>query len=193
MDNFSVQQYWENRYKSGRDSGAGSYGDEAEYKALIINTIIDEFEIKTIQEVGVGDGNNLQYYNIKEYYIGYDISQEAINICLQKFTDNTKYFFTTDKHKLGFNADLCLCLDVLFHQVEDNLYEETLDLLFKTNAKFVLIYSYDSDDNTQMSAHMKMRKVTDDIKKYTDYEMLQLIHNPIYNKYFILYKNEKEK
>lgn len=183
---FNVQKYWNDRYVSGRDSGAGSYGLEAQYKASVINEVISKTGAKVIHEVGVGDGNNLQYYDIKESYIGYDISREAINLCLQKFSGDTRYSFTTDKHIL-INADLCLCLDVLFHQVQDELYQETLDLLFKTNAKSVLIYSYDSDDNNGMSAHMKMRKVSVDICKYTDYELLELISAETYNKYFMLY------
>lgn len=188
METFSVQKYWNDRYKSGSNSGDGSYGDEAQYKAEVVNETIKETNSKNIQEVGVGDGNNLRYYNIPEAYIGYDISEEAIIQCRHIFNGNTKFHFTTKKDEIGFDADLCLCLDVLFHQVEKELYEETLDLLFKRNAKFVLIYSYNSDDNTGMSIHMKMRKVTDDVKKYANYELLKLTGSAMNDKYFALYK-----
>lgn len=43
-DKFNSKNYWENRYKSGGNSGAGSYSNLAEFKAEIIN----EFVAKTL-------------------------------------------------------------------------------------------------------------------------------------------------
>lgn len=190
MEKFSVQKYWDDRYKSGRNSGDGSYGEEAKYKALIVNEIIKMTNSKHIQEIGVGDGNNLLLYHIPDYYIGYDISQEAISMCWQKFSGKTNYLFTADKNQIAYNADLNLCLDVLFHQVEDDLYQETLDFLFKYNAKFVLIYTFNTNDNTGMGMHMKMRKVTDDIKQYSNYQLVEFMGSAMNDKYFMLYEKK---
>ena len=41
-NNFSVSNYWDQRYKKGGNSGAGSYGRLAEFKAEIINKFIKE-------------------------------------------------------------------------------------------------------------------------------------------------------
>jgi len=162
---FDVTKYWEERYANGGNSGAGSYGQEAMVKSFIVNQVIEDYKVKFVQEVGCGDGNNLQFYNIKEYYVGYDISDTAIKLCWQKYSDKGNYLFTTEPEELGFGADLCLCLDVLFHQVDDKLYEETLDLLFKRNANYVLIYTYDYEDNNpDWGKHMKFRKSSADIE-----------------------------
>ena len=72
--------YWQERYKKGGNSGTGSYNLLAEFKAEIINTFIKENSIETVVEFGCGDGNQLKYYQFKNY-LGYDVSTESINIC----------------------------------------------------------------------------------------------------------------
>lgn len=43
---FKSDNYWETRYKSRGNSGSGSYGDEAKFKADYINDIIQKLQIK---------------------------------------------------------------------------------------------------------------------------------------------------
>lgn len=184
---FNVKSYWEDRYANGGNSGKGSYGDEAIYKANIINKIIKNLNVKSITDIGCGDGNNLQYYKGYTDYCGYDISQTAVNLCKQKYN----LFFTTNKDEVKLDSDLCLCIDVLFHQVDDNLYKETLDMMFNNNFKYILLYTTNHDNNEGMSEHMKNRKVIDDIKAYNvvkydhfKYKLIDIIGG---DKYFILY------
>ena len=47
---FDTKKYWEKRYSEGGDSGNGSYGKLAEFKAKIINRFVKENQIKTIIE-----------------------------------------------------------------------------------------------------------------------------------------------
>ena len=58
---FKSSKYWNERYKHGGNSGDGSYGHLAEYKAEIINDFIEENQIHNIIEFGSGDGNQLKY------------------------------------------------------------------------------------------------------------------------------------
>ena len=53
----NAEQYWEERYRRGYDSGAGSYGELAQWKAKIINTFIAANNIQNIIDFGCGDGN----------------------------------------------------------------------------------------------------------------------------------------
>ena len=70
---FDSKKYWNNRYQSGGTSGAGSYNKLAEFKAEIINDFILNYDIYSILDCGVGDGNQLQYINtINKKYIGID-------------------------------------------------------------------------------------------------------------------------
>lgn len=49
--------YWEARYTSGADSGVGSYGAFAEFKAEILNNFVAQNRVASVIEFGCGDGN----------------------------------------------------------------------------------------------------------------------------------------
>ena len=74
LQGFNSGLYWESRYAQGGNSGAGSYGRLAEFKAEIINQVVLEHEIKTVVDWGVGDGNQLAMLNFSEY-LGVDVSR----------------------------------------------------------------------------------------------------------------------
>ena len=86
----SSEKYWENRYKSGGNSGLGSYNEFAGYKASFINEIISKYKIQTVCELGCGDGNNLKYYKGFNKYYGFDVSKIIIDMNRKKF-DNEKF------------------------------------------------------------------------------------------------------
>ena len=76
----STPEYWELRYKLKGNSGSGSYGRLADYKANCINGFVKNNEIKSVIEFGCGDGNQLTLAQYNSY-IGLDISNKAIKIC----------------------------------------------------------------------------------------------------------------
>ena len=88
-----MDNYWDNRYKTGGNSGLGSYGENAKYKANIINTYINKFRIKTICDFGCGDGNQISLFEGFDKYFGCDISLHALSICEEKFKNNGKMTF----------------------------------------------------------------------------------------------------
>lgn len=170
--------YWENRYKSGGNSGPGSYGKLSSFKAETINSFVLKNCIKNIIEYGCGDGNQLGLANYPEY-IGFDISIQAINICKNKFqNDSTKSFKITNDYN-NETADLTLSLDVIYHLVEDCIFQEYMSRLFKSSRKFVIIYSSNTDDNSKFqAAHVRHRNFTKWIKKnIEDWELIQHIPN----------------
>lgn len=174
-------KYWEERYASGGNSGIGSYGKLAEFKAEILNTFIRDNSIKTVIEWGCGDGNQLR---LAEYpsYIGFDVSLKSIQICSELFrNDHTKSFiycgednFSTDKQ-----ADLSISLDVIYHLVEDSIYNTYMHRLFTSSKKYVCIYSCNDEDDNNAN-HVKHRRFTDWIEKNLSGWKL-IIHIP--NKY----------
>jgi hypothetical protein len=90
---FGSAKYWEKRYQSQENSGAGSYGMLAEFKAEFLNSFVVNNDIKTIIEFGCGDGNQLLLSNYPKY-IGYDVSKKAVDICKNIFkNDHSKSFF----------------------------------------------------------------------------------------------------
>ena len=58
-----------------------------------------------------------------------------------------------------------LSLDVIYHLVEDNIYQKHLKLLFEQSKRFVLIYSSNREEEAGGPAHVKHRKFTDDVAR----------------------------
>lgn len=152
-------QYWEERYNNGGNSGAGSYNNLAEFKTRIINNFIEENNISNIIEFGCGDGNQLKGITDVNY-LGFDVSDKAINICKELFKDDNKKDF---KHIDSYNNEksiLTMSIDVIFHLVETSVYIDYMKKLFEASEKYVIIYSSNKDENST-SHHVKHRKFTD--------------------------------
>jgi len=147
------RRYWETRYAGDGTSGAGSYGKLAEFKADILNSFIKAHEIRSVIDFGCGDGNQLTLLDCADY-IGLDISETAVKLCRKRFgADERKSFFLYDPDSFEdqrprLKAELGLSLDVIYHLVEDGIFEQYMRRLFSAAERFVVIYSSDTDDNT---------------------------------------------
>lgn len=151
-------KYWEHRYKKGGNSGNGSYGELAKFKAEFLNDFIEKNKIESVIEFGCGDGNQLQYLRCPNY-IGFDVSETAVDRCRNLFKQDTKKnFFLLNEYK-DQKAELSLSLDVIFHLVEDNIYIQYMTLLFRSSKRYVIIYS--SDFEKKQENHERRRKFTD--------------------------------
>lgn len=173
---FSSEQYWEKRYKKGGNSGAGSYGRLAEFKARVINDIIEKNEIKSIVEYGCGDGNQISLLKIGEY-IGVDVSDTALGLCRRRFaSDYTKQFFNLDD-VTKLQADAALSIDVIFHLVEDKVFAKHMSRLFESAREMVIIYSsnYDKANNAQHVRHREFTKFIEE--KYNEWKLVKIIKN----------------
>jgi SAM-dependent methyltransferase len=182
LKEFRSAEYWETRYRSGGNSGAGSYNHLALFKAEVINTLLKEFNISTVVEFGCGDGNQLSLLSM-EKYIGLDVSPTAIQKCIGKFEgDQAKSFYLynsfcfKDAAEL-FKMECSMSLDVLFHLVEQKVYDIYLDHLFSSAGKIVIIYAANLDIPLQ-STHEYYRMFTKDIEiKYPQWELTRTIKN----------------
>jgi len=179
-------EYWDNRYIIGADSGPGSYNQLAEFKAYVLNKFVETHEVQRVLEFGCGDGNQLLFANYGSYF-GLDVSKTAIQICKTKFaTDASKSFchYNIDEASRLSNflsADLVLSLDVLYHLVEDEIFESYIDNLFKTSTRFVIIYSSNFEDpeyTPEQFKHVRHRKIADYIENnIKDFEFIGEIKN----------------
>ena len=167
--------YWEDRYQSGGTSGPGSYGKLAEYKADIVNIFVEKQGIHTVIEHGCGDGNQLKLARYKSY-VGYDVSPKSVAMCRELFkTDSTKKFKTNDEYA-GEKADLALSLDVIFHLVEDDVYEAYMKRLFGSSDRFVVIYS--SNRDTAAMRHERHHHFTAFVERhFPEWELIEHIPN----------------
>lgn len=179
---FKSSSYWENRYKTGGNSGSGSYKKLAEFKAEVINNLVSSSQSVKVVEFGCGDGNQLSQLLLKKY-IGLDVSPTIIQSCKKRFiNDSSKSFFLYDTlcfvdNSSIFSCDCSMSIDVLFHLVEQEIYETYLEHLFTSASKMVIIYAADMDIE-QRTKHEKYRKFTKDIeKKFPNWMLKEVIKN----------------
>ena len=157
----SSREYWEQRYSSGSNSGVGSQGKHAEFKAEIINSFIQDKKIASIIEFGCGDGNQLKYSNYPNY-IGFDVSITAVEICQKLFHSDETKVFKLLKGYSGEKAALTLSLDVIFHLPEDDVFNAYMNLVFDSAERFVIIYSSNKSENEDTKdSYLKHRIFTD--------------------------------
>ena len=152
--------YWESRYAEGGNSGEGSYGRLAQFKAEFLNDFVEKNSVQTVIEYGSGDGNQLTMARYPEY-TGFDVSTKALAICREKFAgDPTKSFKLTDDYQ-GETAQLTMSLDVIYHLTEDVVFEAYMNRLFDSSEQFVIVYSSDTDDNSgNVVPHVRHRAFT---------------------------------
>jgi SAM-dependent methyltransferase len=172
------KHYWKNRYNQGGNSGSGSYGHLAEFKASILNEFIIKNKIQEVIEFGCGDGNQITYLQISNY-LGFDISEKAIKICKNLFNgDESKKFKLIDEYQ-NEQSDLVISLDVIFHLIEDQVYENYMDRLFSSAKKYVIIYSSNTDVNLPIqSPHFKHRQFSRWVEEnFPSFDLLTKIPN----------------
>lgn len=172
--------YWQQRYIKGGNSGPGSYGNLALFKADIINDFVKNNNIQTIIEWGCGDGNQLTFAKYKSY-VGIDVSPEAIKLCRTIFkNDKSKKFYvdnrTSNFPRIGY--DLSLSLDVIFHLIEDEVFNIYMTNLFSSSSKFIIIYSSNSDKLLDSAIHVKHRLFTKWVRKNAkNWSLIKIIKN----------------
>jgi cyclopropane fatty-acyl-phospholipid synthase-like methyltransferase len=157
--------YWEARYRDGSTSGAGSYGRLAEFKATILNDFVQTNDIRTVIEFGCGDGAQLELARYPRY-VGVDVATVSVERCSERFAhDTTKRFYLASAlpSDLG-KFDLVLSLDVIYHLVEDAVFDSYMRSLFSASQRHVVIYASNYEALTD-APHVRHRKFTDWIAK----------------------------
>ena len=181
------KDYWEDRYATGGESGAGSVGPLARYKAEVLNTFVADHNVSSVIEFGCGDGQQLE---LAEYpaYVGLDVSSSALRLAIGRHRDDTtKSFFRFDESTFvdadrRFASQLGLSLDVIYHLVEREVLDGYLDALFSTADEFVVLYTSDSDHlapdipAAPHITHWPVRAIVAD--RFTDWELFREDANP---------------
>ena len=158
--------YWKERYQQGGTSGPGSAGHLAEFKAEVLNEFVANNGIQSVIEFGCGDGVQL---GLAKYplYAGVDVAEGSVANCRQRFSgDPTKTFYLANQvpENLG-QFDLVLSLDVIFHLVENKVFDAYMHSLFAHAGRFVVIFSSDKDEPGD-APHVRHRAFTQWIKTH---------------------------
>lgn len=136
----NISQYWDRRYALGGNSGAGSRGDELDAKVRLVQTLVDGLKLKSVLDLGCGDGFFASRIEVDEY-VGYDVSSVAVNRCR---TFVPRYEFLDRVPTRDF--DLILSMDVIFHLVNDLDYHEYMKTLWRKTTNVALVYGTDRDE-----------------------------------------------
>jgi hypothetical protein len=160
------EDYWKNRYRRGGNSGAGSYDKLASFKADVLNAFVQENGINTVIEYGCGDGNQLTLAQYP-HYIGFDVSTDAITLCRQQFAQDAHKSFKLVRDYADEKAELTLSLDVVYHLVEDAVFDSYMRSLFDAATLYVVIYSSDTNEQTNFqSPHVRHRQFSTWIRQH---------------------------
>jgi cyclopropane fatty-acyl-phospholipid synthase-like methyltransferase len=158
-------RYWESRYLAGGTSGAGSYGAQAEYKASFLNAFVKDNDVRTVVEFGCGDGNQLRLAAYPSY-LGLDVSRTAVGMCIEAFQqDESKSFLYYEPSAFSdparfVHGDLVLSLDVVYHLIEDEVYDAYMRGLFAAADRFVIVYATDTERRVA-APHVRHRAFTE--------------------------------
>ena len=172
--------YWQARYALGQTSGVGSYADLARFKAEVLNAFVEEQRIGTVLELGCGDGAQLALARYPSYQ-GFDVAPAAVSLCRRRFRgDRTKRFATLAAFTARRpTAELTLSLDVVFHLVEDEVFDAHLRDLFDAATRFVCVYS-SNEERPDVGRHVRHRVFTDWVEAHRpDWPLVRHVPNPL--------------
>ena len=167
--------FWERRYHQGGNSGAGSYGRLARFKADFVNAFIARHRIGSVLDLGCGDGNQLSLLEVPDY-VGVDVSPTVLAGCSARFPQHRFVPYAAIARLPP--AELAMSLDVIFHLVEDAVFVDYIATLFSHATRFVLIYSSNAAAHWP-AAHVRHRRFTDHVAAtQPDWRLLSRVPNP---------------
>ena len=162
---FCSASYWEARYRAGGNSGAGSYGRLARFKADFLNALVRDNGIGSAIEFGCGDGGQLGLLEIDDY-VGLDVAPAAVAACRTRFDGVAGREFRLMGERRGLvAAELGLSLDVIYHLVEDDVFAEYMAALFDHAWRLVVIYASDVDA-AWPSRHVRHRRFSEYVAQH---------------------------
>ncbi|MGQ5516857.1 class I SAM-dependent methyltransferase [Halococcus saccharolyticus] len=193
---FDPIEYWEQRYADDRDAGPGSRGGHRQFKADFLNTFVDRNDITSVLEFGCGDGVQVE---LAEYpsYVGLEISKSAIRACSRRFAnDETKSFFLYDPphflNRGALEAELVLSLEMVFHLVDDAIFEKTMHDMFGASTKYVIIFSSNCEEPTP-ELHVRHRRFTDYVvENFPNFDLIEKVENEYEARVSDFYVYEKQ-
>jgi SAM-dependent methyltransferase len=174
---FSSAAYWRRRYAKGGNSGAGSYGRLADYKAGYINDLVQREKIASVVEFGSGDGNQASLFAF-DAYTGIDLSPDAIAACSKRFADRPGWAFRIADDAMPPQHDLAMSLDVIYHLTEDSVFDAYMRRLFGSAKRFVLIYASDHDSPAS-AVHVRHRNFSAWVaRNFADWHLIDAPEHP---------------
>lgn len=144
---FDNRQFWERRYTTDLElgSGAGSRGEFLESKRELLQQVIEEFNPRSILDVGCGDIEVTKDLPFAGEYTGIDLSPSIV--ARNRRLQPTWHFIADDfldiVRRERLEADLVICFDVLIHQHEYETYRAFVRELVNAARKVAIINGFE--------------------------------------------------
>lgn len=170
--------FWDRRYASGIGPGGGSRGRLYEFKLKTVQDIVNRYGVKSVLDLGCGDGTQLQSLQVG-HYRGIDISPVAIESA-SAFSNDTRFYQVMSEAAVsdGQVCDMAVSLDVLFHLDDDRAHDH-IGMLFHLSRRYVLIYAPNRDKgDLRLADHMFFREFLPCVRDRFGLEPLETIQNP---------------
>ena len=171
--------FWEKHYQNNGTSGTGSYNRLAAFKADFINKWLEEHQIRTVIELGCGDGNQLGMIHYQSY-TGVDVSETIIKKNKDKFAnDEGKVFYVRYPKESYMNKkyELSISMDVIFHLLEENVYKEYMKDLFECSEKYVIIYSSNHEEYTKWPEYRHRKFIRYIQENIPNFKLVEFVPN----------------
>jgi hypothetical protein len=132
------EEYWEHRYREGGKSGPGSVGVSRDWKWSIIAkhvSLVDD-----VVDVGCGD---ISFWEGRtcERYVGIDISPTIVRRNAEKRPDWAFVAWRAER-RLPLKGRVVLCLDVLFHILDDGTATKIMENLCEYSNEWVIVHAW---------------------------------------------------
>lgn len=141
--------------KRPNNSGLGSRGQLSNFKADFVSSFVKEHDIQNMIDFGCGDLHVSSLIEVSSY-LGVDIVAHTIpeNPKVDTFSATVSRF---DEFECGEPVDMVLCMDVLYHILENeqDYLKAALENMVRSTKKYLVIYAQDSyDESIVWRGHM---------------------------------------
>lgn len=136
-----TSNYWDKRYSNGGTSGDGSIGSLREFKWAKIEERVGK--VDDVIDVGCGDLSFWDGRDCKKY-VGIDASEIIIQKNILKRPNWNFIMSKSDNLMLSslYQSDVVFCFDMLFHIMDDDVYEGTIDNLSRFSSRYIFVYTW---------------------------------------------------
>jgi hypothetical protein len=133
-----IEGYWEKRYSGGGTSGAGSVGQPREWKWKIIDETVGA--LNSVVDVSCGD---LSFWENRdcEKYVGIDISETVISRDRVR-RPSWRFVCAPAEIKQDIKGETALCMDVLFHILDDDKYDRILSNVASYSTHWIVVSTW---------------------------------------------------
>lgn len=141
-----LPDYWERRYLSGGSSGKGSVGKSRAFKWYVIELYtgpIAKYQ-GNILDVGCGD---LSFWEGRTHprYLGLDISPTVLLQDRERRPEWAFHCVDCCIPSLEYRADVVLCMDLLFHIMDDAAYVALVRNLGRWTGRWLFVHTWETN------------------------------------------------